>query len=407
MKRFFYLFVIVCLSASCRKADGKDQKKNAALLSAGFIVSQGCPPYQWNLPSGMPAPRVPSDNCMTDAKVELGRYLFYDKRLSANETMSCASCHRQSSAFSDGLTVPKGISPPGNILPRNSQHLTNVGYGSRLTWINPNLAALEVQVRVPLFADSPKEMGLATNAYLDKLYSESYYRDLFAAAFGSGADKFKEQNVRYALSAFERSLLSFNSPYDKYSRKEAALSSSAAAGKEIFFGENAKCSHCHGGINFTDAYEDVSSPSAETVYHDNGIYSISYYGTLPPEKRGLYNVTEKTSDIGKFKAPSLRNAALTYPYMHDGSVTCTSANPVTQPTECAREALNSIILNNYAAGGAGGLPSNKDSSLIRPFTISDAERQQLVDFLISLTDTEFISNKSFSSPRPSDSKFGP
>jgi len=376
------------------------------MLAASVIASQGCPPYQWNLPKEVPVPKIPSDNCMTSAKVELGRHLFYDKRLSANETMSCASCHKQNLAFSDGRTVPKGISPPADTLPRNSQHLTNVAYSSKLTWINPNLSSLEVQVRVPLFADSPKEMGLSTNAYLAKLYSQSYYRDLFRDAFGTGAEKFSEQNVRYAIASFQRNLLSFNSPYDRYTRKEASISSSASAGKEIFFGEKAKCSKCHGGLNFTDAYEDSSNVFAETVYHDNGIHSIAYYSSLSPDKRGLYNVTENPADIGKFKAPSLRNVALTFPYLHDGSISCTSANPDTQPAECANEALNSIILNNYMAGGVGGMPSNKDTSLIRPFSLSTSERQQLVDFLLSLTDTDFITNPAHSNPRSSDSKFG-
>jgi len=396
------LLLLILNFTACQKQEAD----NAVLLLAALALApRGCPPYAWNLPSGVPQPRNPAENCMSEAKVELGRHLFYDKRLSGNETMSCASCHQQQFAFTDRKITPNGIAPPNHILVRNSQQLGNVAYNTKLTWINPNMTSLETQVRVPLFADSPTELGLSGNAYLGKLTNQSYYRDMFRSAFGGGTENITEQNLRYALSVFQRSMLTFNSPYDKFTRGQGSLSANAIAGADIFFGETAECFHCHGGFNFTDTATHSNSGVAEFGYHDNGIHSTTFYNGLSSDKRGLYDITGLASDVGRVKAPSLRNVALTYPYMHDGSFTCTVANPVTQPTLCAQEALDNIILNNYMAGGSS--PSNKDPTLIRSFILTALQRQQLVEFLMSLTDTDFISNPSLSNPRPSDTFFGP
>ncbi len=382
----------------------KEKDSNAWLLLAA-LIPRGCPPYAWNLPSGIPAPVVPSENCMSAEKVELGRHLFYDKRLSGNETMSCASCHLQEFAFSDRKAAPNGINPPNMTHPRNSQQLVNVAYNTRLTWINPNMTTLEIQARAPMFGISPVELGLTGDSYLDKFKNADLYRTLFQNAYGSGTDQINEQNIRFAIAAFQRTLLSFNSRYDRFTRGEGSLTADEIAGAEVFNGETAECFHCHGGFNFTDTSNHNQSTQQEFAYHDNGIHSTTYYNGLSSDKRGLYDVTGLAGDVGKFKAPSLRNVGLTYPYMHDGSKTCTVANPVTQQEACAREALNDIILNNYQAGGT--TPSNKDTSLIRPFALTATQRGQLIDFLMSLTDTTFTTNSSFSNPRTSDPMFGP
>ncbi|MCE9598740.1 MAG: di-heme enzyme [Spirochaetia bacterium] len=390
-----------CLAFACKKKDSDES--SLLLLALALRSNSGCPTYAWNLPSSVPTPSVPGENCITAAKVELGRHLFYDKRLSGNESMSCASCHQQQFAFSDRKVTPNGIAPPNDLLARNSQQLVNVAYNTKLTWINPNLASLEIQSRVPLFAETPVELGLTGTGYLDKLANQSYYRSLFSAAFGS--ETINEQNVRYALASFQRTMLSFNSPYDKFTRGQGSLSSDAIAGADLFFGETAECFHCHGGFNFTDTTLHSQSVFTEFAYHDNGIHSTTYYNGLSSDKRGLYDITHLATDVGKVKAPTLRNVGLSYPYMHDGSFTCTVANPVTQPDACAREALDNIILNNYMAGGA--TPSNKDTALIRPFSITGTQRQQLVEFLMSLTDSEFIGNSNLANPRSSDPNFGP
>ncbi|MCB1170294.1 MAG: di-heme enzyme, partial [Leptospiraceae bacterium] len=167
---------------NCKEDSGNDAALLAALAAGG-----GCPPYAWNLPAGIPEPVVPSDNCMTDARVELGRNLFYDKALSRDESMSCASCHFQERAFADGKTRPRGIAhtgfPSGELHPRNAQHLSNAGYHTKLTWNNPLLDTLEIQARVPMFSisgdNSIVELGLLNNDYLQKLESDETYRDLF------------------------------------------------------------------------------------------------------------------------------------------------------------------------------------------------------------------------------------
>ncbi|MCB1317288.1 MAG: hypothetical protein KDK27_15095, partial [Leptospiraceae bacterium] len=308
------------------------ENDNTALLAA-LAASGGCPTYNWGLPSNIPSPVVPSDNCQTDAKVEVGRYLFYDKALSRDESMSCASCHLQSRAFTDGKDRPRGIAhdsyPTGEQHARNAQHLSNAAYHTKITWNNPLLDTLEVQARVPMFAESGPhsivELGLQDQSYIQKLENDGVYREAFQKAFDG---QINEQNVRFALAAFQRSLMSFNSDYDKFTRKEGNLSASAYRGFEVFNGETAECFHCHGGFNFTDTSLHSNSGAVEFQYHNNGLYSDTEYTSLAT--KGVEDITAQSTDRGKFRAPSLRNIALTMPYFHDGSVTCTS--PPADPT---------------------------------------------------------------------------
>src|SRR5262249_11079391 len=141
------------------------------------------PAYIWNLPTGFPAPRVPADNPMTAAKVELGRHLFYDTRLSANGTQSCASCHEQARAFTDGKE--RAVGSTGERHPRNSMSLVNVAYFGTLTWANPTLTRLEDQALVPMFGEHPVELGLRSpgTSLLERLERDGTYQRLFAEAF--------------------------------------------------------------------------------------------------------------------------------------------------------------------------------------------------------------------------------
>jgi cytochrome c peroxidase len=160
--------------------------------------------FDWNLPKGFPRPAVPADNPMSAAKVDLGRHLFYDKRLSVNGTESCATCHRQRLAFTDGLAHARGAT--GKFHPRSSMSLANVGYAPSLTWADPALTRLEDQALIPMLGDTPVELGLKNRGseILALLHSDSVYRDLFPRAFPGESDPYNLSNTTKALAAFER-----------------------------------------------------------------------------------------------------------------------------------------------------------------------------------------------------------
>lgn len=376
---------------SVRKKNSKDQNQKLSL--AYLAISRSSATYNWDLPATFPTPKVPAENPMSNAKAELGRFLFYDKKLSQNQTQSCGSCHLQEFAFSD--RKPFGVGSTGEVHPRNAQHLGNVAYNTRVTWANNKLDSLEVQARAPMFGISPIELGLSNDTYLDRLKADSNYRDLFSKAFGGGTENVTEQNVRFAISSFQRTLLSGKSSVDKYLNygDKSALSASAIRGMSIFNGETAECFHCHGGFNYTNTVNHTGTVFEEVSYISNGIISDATYATLPSNKKGLYDLTGLTKDIGRFKVPSLRNIALTYPYMHDGSITCTTAS-ASDIEACSTEALGKVI-DHYMSGGQS--QQNKDAQ-IRAFSLTPQEKTDLINFLKALTDDEFIKNSKFSDP---------
>ncbi len=342
-------------------------------------------------PPGFPQPRVPADNPVTPAKIELGRYLFYDTRLSGNKTQSCASCHKQELAFTDGL--PVGIGSTGEHHIRGAMSLANVAYTSTLTWANPALSALEKQALVPLFGETPVELGLSgqEDVLLSRLAADPMYPPMFAAAYPDAANISLDGVVK-AIATFQRTLLSGRSPYDRYfnDHDESALSDSAKRGKDLFFGERLECFHCHGGFAFSDAVVDVNTTLDETSYQNNGLYNLGGDGSYPAGNQGIYEFTHKPQDKGRFRAPTLRNIALTAPYMHDGSL-----------------ATLDDVLDHYARGGtrtasgpnAGDGKDNPNKSLfLRGFTLTAQERQDVLEFLRSLTDSEFIRDPRFSDP---------
>ena len=363
------------------------------LLSASALYQ-----YQWGLPGWVPMPIEPANNPMSQAKVDLGRHLFYDKRLSADQGMSCASCHQQDKAFTDGLSVATGIT--GEKGARSAMPLANVAYLPVLTWSNPNLTALEVQALVPIFGEHPVEMGMAgkEKELFARLQADMRYRELFAKAFPAEARQgldalYSLSTVTKALASFQRSLLSFDSPYDRYQYggKKDAISASAKRGEALFFGEKMECYHCHGGFNFTDNIQHSKLPLAERGFHNTGLFNIDGKGAYPKNNPGIKELTGDPDDEGKFRTPSLRNVALTAPYMHDGSI----------PT------LEAVIREHYAIAGRaaknGKGPSPMRSSLIAGFEVSPQEVDDLVAFLNSLTDESFIKNPRHSDPWVSSS----
>ncbi|HMC82332.1 MAG TPA: cytochrome c peroxidase, partial [Candidatus Polarisedimenticolia bacterium] len=198
------------------------------------------PSYPWRLPRGFPVPRVPADNPMSEAKVELGRRLFYDRALSGNGTFACATCHRQELAFTDGRA--RAVGSTGEPHPRGALSLANVAYAATLTWVDPDLSRLEDQVLTPMFNQDPVELGLAgrTGEMLERLRSDPRYPGMFVNAFPGESEPVTLRNVARALACFERTLLSGDSPYDRlvYGGDTGALSESALRGMKLFFSED-------------------------------------------------------------------------------------------------------------------------------------------------------------------------
>jgi len=347
--------------------------------------------YVWDLPPGFPEPKVPPDNPMTTEKVDLGRHLFYDPRLSIDGTYSCATCHRQVNAFTDGRRQAVGVS--GDVHPRNSMGLTNVAYSPVLTWANPTQRRLETQALVPMFGEQPVELGLSgrEDMLLTQLRSDSRYLRLFRVAYPDDADPFTLGNITRAIASFERTLISGRSPYDRFRTGDArAISASAKRGASLFFSERTECFHCHGGFNFTQTVDYAGKRFVEIEFHNTGLYNIDGRGGYPAPNTGVHSITNDPQDMGRFKAPTLRNVALTGPYMHDGSL-----------------ATLEDVLAHYEAGGrtiasgpyAGvGARSPLKSGFVKGFTLTAAERRDLLSFLESLTDATFISDPRFSTP---------
>ena len=222
-------------------------------LALGACLTVAGSDFEWSLPKGFPRPQAPASNPMTAAKVELGWYLFYDKRLSANGTQSCASCHKQELAFTDGLPRAKGST--GEFHPRSSMSLVNVAYATHLTWANPELDSLEQQALTPMFGVEPVELGLRGHEreLLERLSGDPVYRRLFPRVFRDTQSVYTIDNVTKAIAAFERTIVSVRSPYDRYrwGGDLTAISGSAKRGEVIFeSSERGRCFQCHSGWNF-------------------------------------------------------------------------------------------------------------------------------------------------------------
>jgi cytochrome c peroxidase len=337
------------------------------------------PAFGWQLPDWMAPPPVPADNPMSAAKVELGRYLFFDARLAGLNYISCSTCHRPELGFTDGRPVAIGVT--GERHPRNSQPLANAGYLPALTWADPAVTSLEEQSKLPLFGDHPVEMLAAGRepAIIARLEVDRRYLQLFAAAFPETGGRIDFVAIRKALAAFERTLLSFDAPYDRWRHAGGADAISAAAkrGESLFGSERLRCSQCHPAPFFTDA---VGSPH----YHNTGLDNLDGAGALPAGNQGRIEHTGDPADMGRFRTPSLRNVAVTAPYMHDGSI----------------GTLGEVI-DHYAGGGRSALAGHRSpltSPLISGFTLDNKEKADLIAFLEALTDPSFLTNPEIQSP---------
>ncbi len=347
--------------------------------------------WEWNLPKGFPKPWVPPDNPMSAAKVELGRYLFYDTRLSVNGKSSCATCHKQELAFTDGR--PVGIGTTGQLHSRGAMSLVNIAYSGALTWSNPGMRRLEEQALVPMFGEHPVELGLREgDGILTAIREDARYKVMFAQAFHGESEPVSVSNVTKAIASFERSIISGRSPYDRYhyDRDDNAVSDAAKRGEILFFNQHLGCFRCHGGFNFTDATVTESSAERDVSFHNTGLYNLAGALSYPAPNFGIYEFTKVPADVGKFKTPTLRNVALTGPYMHDGSIATLEG-----------------VIDHYAAGGrtiasgpntgVGRDNPNKDER-VRGFQITAAEKQDFIAFLNTLTDDAVLHDPRFANP---------
>jgi cytochrome c peroxidase len=326
---------------------------------------------------------------MSASKVALGRYLFYDTRLSGNGRQSCASCHQQDKAFTDGRTQSVGTT--GERHPRGSMSLVNVGYAVTLTWSDPKTRLLEDQMMVPMYGDHPIELGLDRgNTWMRAIEQDRSYRSMFSSAFPG--ESVSAKNVVKAIAAFQRSIVSMRSPYDRYhfGHDASAVSDAAKRGEVLFLSARVGCFACHGGLHFSlDMGREGFLPPP--VFHNTGLYNLAGPFSYPDSNLGLYESTKDPRDVGKFKPPTLRNIAITAPYMHDGSI-----------------ATLEEVMDHYAAGGrtiAGGpyagigRDNTNKSAPLRGFPLTPEDRTDLIEFLKSLTDTELLRDPRFSDPR--------
>lgn len=289
----------------------------------------------------LPPPPIPAANLQYKAKVDLGRYLYFDKRLSGNNSISCAFCHNPGLGFSDGR--PRGLGLGGE-LGRNSPTVYNTAYNPLQFW-DGRAGSLEEQALGPI--QNPNEMRGNLDEVVKKLSGVPGYVTMFQAAFGGGVSA---QGIAEAIAAFERTIVSRNAPFDRFMEGDkGAMSASAQRGMKLFTGK-ARCAMCHNGPNFTDnLFHNLGAPQAGPLKED----------------LGRINITHRVADTGAFKTPTLRSVTESAPYMHDGVF----------------KTLEEVV-DFYNQGG--GKNPHLDP-LIQPLHLDAEEKKNLVEFLKALT----------------------
>lgn len=313
-------------------------------------------PYSFTISQRLPIPSLPLDNPLLSERVELGRRLFHDPQLSIDNTVSCASCHQEAHALSDPKPQSTGVN--GQTSRRHSMPLFNLAWKDRFFW-DGRASSLREQALIPI--EDPREMGESLDKVIEKLQSDPDYPKLFADAFGSGA--ITAENIGLAIENFLLSLTSYDSKFDRAMKGQTTLNDTEQRGFELFMTEfeprsrqyGADCFHCHGGALFSDHR-----------LHDNGLESI--------QDRGRGEVTGNPADDNKFSTPSLRNVALTAPYMHDGRFDTLEA-----------------VIEHYSSGltQRDTLDPNLAKHPKSGLQLSEADKAALVAFLKTLTDPKY------------------
>ena len=323
------------------------------------------------LPDHFPNPIIPPDNPMTGEGIALGRMLFYDPILSRDSTISCASCHLQELSFTDGAAVSTGID--GQVGLRSSMPLINLAFNPRGFFWDGRSATLEEQALIPI--EDHREMDESWDVVEKKLRNHPDYPAKFREAFGiEFASEIDRELAVKAIAQFERTLISYNSRFDKIVwQQQGWPTEEEQLGRDLFILEPLErpnhpgCTHCHAVINaqFTD-----------NKFFNNGISDVEGLNSF--SDNGLGGITNRKQDNGKFRTPTLRNVALTAPYMHDGR-------------------FNTLgeVLDSYAKGGHGVANENAN---IQPFSLTEEEKQAMIAFLNMLTDTVFVNDPAFSDP---------
>lgn len=317
-----------------------------ATLPSLAAAQVGTASFEWQLPRGFPTPFVPADNPMSAAKVALGQRLFFETRLSATGRYSCASCHDPVRSYTDGRA--RAVGATGAVMMHSAMALINVAYNLSYGWQHPQVSSLEAQMRQPLFNRHPVEIGLAgrEREVRTALAADATYRQQFAAVFGGAISI---AHIIDAIAAFERTLIAGHSAFDAYvfAGQHDALSPAAKRGMALFFSRRIGCAGCHSGFNFSGNWRDRAGPTGKASFADDGL------------------------GVGPVRIPTLRNIALTAPYMHDG-----------------RFATLDAVLDHYER--VGKLPSSahggRRDPRLKAFTLNQEEREELTAFLGSLTE---------------------
>ncbi len=316
------------------------QCQNQAFLDDSFYL---------DLPSHFPPISFPEDNALTKSRVELGRRLFYDTRLSADNTLSCASCHLQRAGFTDQKPLATGIK--NRVGKRNAPTLGNVAYQDRL-FLEGGVPNLEIQILAPIGDEN--EFDHDVTVIENDLRADPILNDLSLKAYGKEINIY---TITRAIAAFERTLITGNSRYDQFLQGDLELTEEENLGMNLFFSEKLACGTCHSGHNFTDG-----------GFHNIGLYE-EY------EDEGRFRITNDETDIGKVKTPSLRNVEVTAPYMHNGSI----------------KSLENVI-EHFDSGGLG---HRNQSEIIVSLNLTDKEKSALIAFFKTLTDHEFLNNPDY------------
>ena len=367
LKTILLLTVISLLVTSCRKSgctnpDAVNYDPNAKVDDGSCVCesSDEPTPYQLNIPTlfsrFLPAPPIPSDNPLTEEGVSLGKKLFFDKKLSADLTQACASCHLPAFSFDDTNRFSIGID--GIRGTRNAMPLFNLAWNrnGKFFW-DGRANQLEEQALEPV--TNPIEMHDTWQNVVNKLQADANYPTLFKNAFGTTT--IDSVLVSKAIAQYERTLISGNSRFDKYLLREIALTQSELNGFSLFMSESgADCFHCHG---------DATNPLwTDNLFHNNGLDES--FSDL-----GLGAITGNAIDNGKFKTPSLRNLAFTAPYMHDGRFSTLDEVINHYSDSLKNSATVSPLLKHVASGGVQLTPT---------------EKADLKAFLLSLSDSSFV-----------------
>ncbi len=360
MNRLFQFFLVgsVLVMGSC--ADDTEELTPIILDETPYVMYYG----------ELPPPTIADDNPLTEQGVKLGKMLFYDTKMSNDGTMSCGSCHRQKHAFSDTNTLSIGVRGlPGK---RQAMAIVNMAWNGNEFFWDGRAHLLRDQSILPI--QDELEMDETLDNVVSKLSAELVYKKQFIRAFGSS--EITSYKISLALEQFMNSLVSHNSKYDQYLRGDLTLSLSEERGRKLFFTEyneffpddsGADCAHCHSPSNFEN-----------NKYLNNGLFTDAEITDNGREK-----VTGSVNDIGKMKVTTLRNIAVSFPYMHDGRF----------------QTLEEVV-DHYNSGikGSGTLDPTLRNTMRTGLRLDATDKSDLVSFLKTLTDDDFLTNPDFSDP---------